>query len=320
MKHTLILLAVFAACGAHATCHNGATNYPACDNNRPPASTPSTITGQQDQQQAQGQLQGQGQAQRASAASTAAGGAAQANAAGAGSHAGAGAGAGAGSGNSTEQHVQVNTGGAAGSGDTYKSLALALPSVPMTPPSFVAGAVVTTTVSACGPLQRPVAEGVYGEHNGIFSNSKVWLGNTERTEAYLDERGDVQPYRAIGGRWFGHQVIYSTAALGVSSASNVAIGGGGSGGSWGQGGGGSSGAMQRLITTVQLRLCDAGPVPAPMAIAPAPVAVAPVRQPTVRRAPARKVMASTPDPSCMANAAASCQVKPTAALRVDKKL
>jgi hypothetical protein len=153
---------------------------------------------------------------------------------------------------------------------------------------------VTTTVSACGPLQRAVAEPVYGEHNGVFSSSKVWLGNTEHTDEYLDERGDVRAYVALGGRWFGHQVIYSTAALGVSSAANLTIGGGGSGGGWGQGGGGASGAMQRLVTTIQLRLCDVGPVVVPSVIIErAPIMMPHRPRPIVKRRPVAPCVMTT---------------------------
>lgn len=199
----------------------------------------------------------------------------------------AGAGANTGNGN--------GGGGAYVGGDNYHSTALALPSVPMTPPSVVAGAVVSTTVSKCGPLQRIVAESIYGEHDGIFSNRQIWLGNTEKTDNYLDENGNWKLYIANGGRWNGHEVIYSTAALSVSSAANLTIGGGSSGGGWGQGGGGVSGAMQRMVTTIQLRLCDAGPVaviepPRPPAIVPPPV----VRKPVHRRTKPTCVTATLP--------------------------
>jgi hypothetical protein len=302
MKNTTLAIALMvASVSASATyCKDGSTieSHPNGDcNYRPPAETPqagakssaeaaaaaaaysaSNSSARASQGQGQGQHQGQQQAQgqRTDQAQTAQ----QANA----------QRVSAGNGNSTGQSVTVQ-GAQAGSGDSYRSLAIALPSVPMTPPSFVAGATVTTTASACGPLQRIVGEPVYGDHNGVFSSSKVWLGNTEHTDLYLDERGDIKAYTAMGGRWFGHQVIYSTAALGVSSAANLTIGGGGSGGGWGQGGGGASGAMQRLVTTIQLRLCDVGLVAVPAVIIERAAVMMPHRpRPIVKRRPVPCVM------------------------------
>lgn len=167
---------------------------------------------------------------------------------------GNGAGAGAYSGSNS---VLIQ-GAQAGSGD--RTLVLSLPSVPATPPSFVASAHMTMMWSPCGPLVRVVAEAVYGQQRGLFGGATdVYLGANEKTADYLDHMGNPQPYTAIGGRWFGHSVLYSGAVPSVASGTNLTIGGAGAGGG-GQAGGGTSGGMQRPVERVQVRLCDLGPV------------------------------------------------------------
>jgi len=173
---------------------------------------------------------------------------------------GNGAGAGAYSGSNSV----VIQGAQAGSGD--RTLVLSLPSVPATPPSFVASAHMAMMWSPCGPLVRVVAEAVYGEYRGLFGGvTQVYLGANEKTADYLDHLGNVQPYAVINGRWFGHQVLYSGAVPGVASGTNLTIGGaGGAGG--GQAGGGTSGGMQRPVERVQYRLCDLTPEAKPVVI------------------------------------------------------
>lgn len=291
MKKTLLAFAAIAFCGyASATyCPAGTLNagagepiYPNnCNTNYGSTATPSSTSTSSvgntsssstsaggNARQNQRQQQQQGQVQAATS---------QSNSSGAGANAGAGAGANAGSNNSNGQQTTVYAGGAAGSGDTYKSLGIAMPSVPATPPSVVAGAVLSTTVSACGPLQRIVAEPVYGDYRGMFSHEQVFLGQDQHTDMYLDEFGMPQTYMVINGRYYGHQVIYTSGALGVAAGSNVSIGGWGSSGAGGNGGGGVSGAMQRIVTTVQTRLCDAGPVAIPQSIILPPPPPVPVK-------------------------------------------
>jgi len=336
MKHLFTFTAcMLAITAAHATCHNGATNYPACDNNKPPATQPSSVTGTQQQQQAQQQAAIAGAAAGAVAGarstSNSAGGAGGrgglggaggsvnaagfgANAgAGAGAAAGAGAGAGAGSGNSNGQQVTVNAGGGAGaggSGDTF----IALPSVvPPTPPTTIAGATVVVSRDACGPLQRIIRTPVVGQFMGFWSTSEVPQGYTDELAPYYAWDGTEQLYRQIGGRTFGHQVTQYTAVVSTGGARNVAIGGGSSSGSWAQGGGGASGAAQQMVTTIQLRLCQIEEQPVRVVFENNLPPVAAVRL-APRRAPVRKVAAklvASPDPACMASAAQSCQAKTT---------
>ena len=235
--------------------------------------------------QGQGQQQGQGQAQRASSSAN-----------------GAGAGAGSGSGIVTIQGAQ------AGSGDRYQSVVL--PDVPPAMAPTMVGGAISTTATACGPAQRVVAEPIYGRERGMFTSTEVFLGNTEKTEPYMDERGDIAPYMLIKGQYFGHQVIYATGMPGVSSGTSIGLGGFGNSGG-GNIGGGQAGGMQRMVTTIQLRLCQietpAKQVQVPVA-AIAPAAYVPPPQPAaVPKKKPRPVVHN----KCLADARAMC-VRPTA--------
>ena len=140
--------------------------------------------------------------------------------------------------------------------------------VAATPPSVVPSATAVAGVMNCGPLQQVVRTPVVGKFYGFFSDNDVPQGWTEDLVPYtVDANGApvafdapgavIKPYHTIGGKPFGHIVLTNTAVVGVSGGRNLAIGGGGgSNMSWGQAGGGSSGASQRLVTTIQLRLCQ----------------------------------------------------------------
>ena len=194
-------------------------------------------------------------------------------------------------------NAQASTGSATGMGGSSMSLVqptdnstttvggnrvMVLPSVvPSTPASALSAPGLLQTTSTCGPLQVVKRATVNGTFVGLVSDSAVDLGETQELAPYIDELGQQVDYRkhelpnGQGVQLFGHQVITTTAVIGVSGARNLALGGGGSSG-WGQAGGGASGAMQRLVTTYTLRECEAGimkyradPAPAPV-VAPAP--------------------------------------------------
>jgi hypothetical protein len=135
--------------------------------------------------------------------------------------------------------------------------------VPQSLPSQVAAGAIIRETTSCGPLQSVVKTPVTGTYYGTFRKRQVELGFTYDLQPFTDEAGrEVVFHEVITGagqtRLFGHQaIIYSTVA-GVSGTRNLAVGGGGSNGDWGQAGGGGSVAAQRLVTHIQLRLCDAG--------------------------------------------------------------
>ena len=138
------------------------------------------------------------------------------------------------------------------------------PVVPITPPSTLGVGNTIKDTSACGPLQRIVREPIQGTFFGLVKTTRVAQGYTDHLEPYVDSRGSPQPYRRVpledgpGFRVFGHQVTQYTTVLGVSGVRNIAVGGGSGGGSWGQGGMGTSGAMQQMVTSIELRECGVG--------------------------------------------------------------
>jgi len=177
-----------------------------------------------------------------------------------------------------------------------------LPSVvPATPPSTLAAGNLLQHVSACGPLQQVVRTDVRGTFVGLVSDTHVDQGDTQELRPYIDDLGQRVDYwrrGEVGGdvRLFGHQVVTTSAVIGVAGARNIALGGGSAGG-WGQAGGGASASIQRLVTTIQLRECEAGvervakPEPAPM-----PQPVLPVEPRVVTRTVVRKVYVPAPAP------------------------
>lgn len=186
----------------------------------------------------------------------------------------------AGSGNAA---VQVDTSDRSVNVDNSKvdARSLYIPQVvAATPPSVVPSTTAVAGVMGCGPLQQVVRTPVVGKFYGFFSDNDVPQGWTEDLVPYtVDANGSpvaydapgaiIKPYHVIGGKPFGHIVLTNTAVVGVSGGRNLAIGGGGgSNMNWGQAGGGSSGASQRLVTTVQLRLCQIEEKQQPVAVTP----------------------------------------------------
>lgn len=263
MKKILTPIAcLLALSAAHAThCNNGLPDsyYPKCilptTTPAQPAAAPTSFTNTNQQVETHAtaaanvrvrttaaggsarQQQTQGQANRQTNAQTV-------------SSNGAGQGAGAGSG------IVTFEGDQAGSGDRF--LSVALPGVPPAIAPTMVGGAVSTTAMHCGPAQRIEAQPIYGTQFGLFKDTQVLLGATEITKPYLDEDGQEAIYIPYNGRWFGHEVLYSTAVLGVTGATSVGFGGFGSNGG-GNAAGGISGGMQRMVTTIQLRLCQIPP-------------------------------------------------------------
>lgn len=125
-------------------------------------------------------------------------------------------------------------------------------------PSIVPGANVTAQAGAvCGPRQEVVSEAVSGTFHGLFARSRVDQGTTDTL------RPAPQAFRTINfpdgsTRYYGHQVTTYVAAVGVSGARSLALGGGGSRGDWGQGSLGTSSANQRLVIKHVLTECELG--------------------------------------------------------------
>jgi hypothetical protein len=138
------------------------------------------------------------------------------------------------------------------------------PVVPPTPPSTLSNGQIIKETTACGPLQRVVKTPVIGKDLGWIWNSNVEQGFTYDLEPVVDGNGVPITYGRFelpdgtGYRLIGNQAIIFAAVVGTASSKNIAIGGGGSNGNWGQGGGGNSGAIQQLITNIQLKVCDVG--------------------------------------------------------------
>lgn len=172
-------------------------------------------------------------------------------------------------------------------GDSYTNKTIFIPPiVPPTPPSQLAVGNIVKETTACGPLQTVVKTPINGVALGFFTDSEVKQGFTYDLQDYKDANGNLITYSELpladgsGYRMIGHQAIIFGAIIGTSNAKNISLGGGGSGGGWGQGGGGNSGAIQQLVTNIQLRACDLGTVKfvreakvvAPVAV-PAPMPV-----------------------------------------------
>lgn len=125
-------------------------------------------------------------------------------------------------------------------------------------PSIVPGANVTAQAGAvCGPRQEVVSEAVSGTFHGLFVRRSVDQGTTDTL------RPAPQAFRPINypdgsTRYYGHQVTTYVAAVGVSGARSLALGGGGSRGDWGQGSLGTSSANQRLVIKHVLTECELG--------------------------------------------------------------
>jgi hypothetical protein len=131
-------------------------------------------------------------------------------------------------------------------------------------PSIVPGANVTAQASAvCGPRQEVVSEAVSGTFHGLFVRRGVDQGTTDTL------RPAPQAFRTVNypdgtTRYYGHQVTTYVAAVGVSGARSLALGGGGSRGDWGQGSLGTSSANQRLVIKHVLTECELGASPPPL--------------------------------------------------------
>lgn len=125
-------------------------------------------------------------------------------------------------------------------------------------PSIVPGANVTAQAGAvCGPRQEVVSEAVSGTFHGLFVRRGVDQGTTDTL------RPAPQAFRTVtypdgSTRYYGHQVTTYVAAVGVSGARSLALGGGGSRGDWGQGSLGTSSANQRLVIKHVLTECELG--------------------------------------------------------------
>jgi hypothetical protein len=292
MKHTIIVLTVLSCIGAHAT---GSHTPPT------PPSTP-TYTGQQ--QQGQDQQQAQLQAQQAAARA-----AAEAN----------GNGAGAGSNNATEQNLNLDMGGnrAAGSGDSYDNRVIVHPS--MVPPHSTAinpqGNLLAVR-SACGPQRWVEKEPVYATSQGFWGGTEqVPNGFNYRVHPVRDDNtGKLAPFEQVR-QADGSTILMGTELIVGMSITNQSVSVSGAAGlirasgAGGQIGGGASTALQQMGDRIIAVPCIAAIVPAAAA---APVALEqrrPPIRPAPRRAPVRNVAVKSPD--CMAQALATCQLRPS---------
>lgn len=135
--------------------------------------------------------------------------------------------------------------------------------IPVTPSSTVAVGNIIKETTTCGPLQAVVKTPVYGSYNGLLRTSKIDQGFTYDLKPYLDVNGAMQTSMEVVSadgvrRVWGHQAIIFSTVIGLSSNRNIALGGGGETGAWGQGGMGSSSSNTRLVTNIQLKLCELG--------------------------------------------------------------
>ena len=143
----------------------------------------------------------------------------------------------------------------------YRSVALVLPSVGVTPPSTVAVGNIIKETMACGVLQSVQRDTVKGTYLGLFKRSQIDLGTDDSLVPFTNETGEEVYYKRVLGsdgkyRLMGHQPIIYTTVLSVSGARNLSLGGGGSQQEWGQAGVGASSAMNRLVSKIQLRSCE----------------------------------------------------------------
>lgn len=262
MKNSLVAVAaLLALSAAHATeCANGAppSAWPDCVLT-PAAPAPVKVraeaTASSDQRQQQGQAQQQAQQTRQ-----------QAN--------GNGAGAGSGSG------IVTIHGAAAGSGDNYKSLSVALPSVaPAIAPTLMGGPVAQAVFGECGPMQRVEATARTILHFGPFGSvSERQFGHDEYTKPYQDHTGTERAFIQRDGYLIGHQQIRYAAQVVASSSTSIGIGGFGSNGG-GNGGASSAGGISdtqlrvRLVECIKAVYTEDLPPPKPAAFKPQPPVV-----------------------------------------------
>lgn len=131
-------------------------------------------------------------------------------------------------------------------------------------PSIVPGANVTAQAgTVCGPRQEIVSEPVSGTFHGLFVRRSVDQGTTD-TLRPAPQAFRIVNYPDGSQRYYGHQVTTYVAAVGVSGARSLALGGGGSRGDWGQGSLGTSSANQRLVIKHVLTECELGASPPPL--------------------------------------------------------
>lgn len=169
---------------------------------------------------------------------------------------------------STQNGQNIGTGNTTVNANTNSSFRAVYipPVIPPTPASQLAiGSIVKETL-ACGPLMKKISKKVEGTYFGLVSNAQFEQGHDDSIEPVLDSRGretyddvplDADP-RGEGFHRYGSQVVIFTGIVGLAGARNIAIGAGASSGSWGQAGMGGSGAIQQMVTTVQIIPCDLG--------------------------------------------------------------
>lgn len=153
----------------------------------------------------------------------------------------------------TAKGNQTNT-NIGGDTSSYSSTILWLPShVVQVPPSLVAGAVVTTSVGACGVMQDVVTEKVEGTFNGILFDSKVDLGSRQHL---VPAKTPFKEYKH-GNLVFliGHQTTIFSAVISTSGARQFGLGTNSGSGSGGSGSAGSSSGMQQMVQQIQLSEC-----------------------------------------------------------------
>lgn len=266
MNRNLSILALaLVSSSAFATCYNGATNYPACDNNKPqPAGGNATadanasaaakaaaqatggrayatggdssasikasqsLSGTNQQRQQQQQAQQQRQSLRNTNSNQSAGGA----------------------GGSV-----VIEGNQAGSGDRSNFVAWA-PVIHGPAAPALASANLVVVPGVCGPRVRVITTQITGQHYGPFNGRyDENRGYMETLGPWLNDDGNPgAPFVWRDGFMLGHVVTQYAAVVGTSSAASFSLGGFVDSKGL-QGGAAGSGAAQQLVKSIQVSDC-----------------------------------------------------------------
>ena len=92
----------------------------------------------------------------------------------------------------------------------------------------------------------------------IIRKHQIFLGHhdTIQTDGTAD---DLYVERMVGNHrvLMGHRTVRTVAVINVAGQRQIGVGGGDTGGGWGNVGAGGGSAMQRVVQTTDLELCEA---------------------------------------------------------------
>lgn len=300
MNRNLSILALaLVSSSAFATCHNGATNYPDCNNNIPTTNPSNGGGGGGGGGGGAGVGVGVAAAQSSAGASAVGtGGKSMSNA--------AGGNATANGGRQQQQQAQqqrqslnntnanqsgggsvVIEGNQSGSGDRSSFVAWA-PVIHGPAAPALASANLVVVPGVCGPRVRVITSQIVGQHYGPAGGRyEENRGYMETLGPWLDEDGNPgKPFVWRDGFMLGHVVTQYAAVVGTSSAASFSLGGFVDSKGL-QGGAAGSGAAQQLVKSLQVMECVYA-TPAPY-VAPI-VTPAPVYKPRPRKVVRRPVV------------------------------